>query len=761
MGISLLRCKPNLKLCKTFVVNGKGYKVISSYGKAAKFQLEQIKIKTIEDLTYFLIRQLKRKHECLINAIPSNGAFEDGRWAPRNLNETIKEAPVNVIFLDIDDLDIGIRITPRTPLKTIGKMARSQLPPPFNKAECVVEATASYGMKGGVNVRLVYLNHGARLSLKKLREIFHDMDGIDTATLRPNQPIYTAAPIFEDPEDGSRVRDPVPKRIVKLNGAELHLTNKDLPSRSQRKERTRNKGVLDDLVEAVKASGLYIGLAPNGQHDIQCFQSDRHSDPADTTGAWISTKGDTIWCGCQHAGCGAGRENHIEALCALLGISINLMNAERFLERFAVMDDGNRIADLETRTLVAPGAFTLAYRGPYPDAYAGWVESPAKNRLAGTGFEPNGPTILIRQGQQYLNLYREPEQWLQGVGSLDDYKLFEEYTNFLWDENAKVVLDWCAHRVQYPQHRPAFAPFHISNIQGVGRTLWTEILGQVVGRSYAKMTTINALVRGQYNQVLSGSVLVVVNETRDRSVRGGKYVLDHKLRDILTDTRMEINHKYGNMGVEEIYAGLIFNANEYDAIGLPETDRRLFIHRCENEFRNAAYYDKVGGLLGLGPASVIRHQLMERDITDFMDIKRAPMTRYKAEMIDQSGSGVDQFMEEMKKFWPYDVITPHQLMDLASHIDDEFLLDSGIWRSVCQGNFTRGGRNKNRKLYLPERLRVGQKSEVVLPWVIRNDRHWAKQNAKRWVAEIEATDKLIKRMKQRKMVDLDRLFLET
>ena len=730
--LTILKCKRRLKLTKTFNKIGDQYHLLSGYSKAAEFQLIQRDIGSIQSLAHLLVKLQRRPRYCVINAIPSNGAFDGGAWAPRKLNGTLKEIPIQAIFLDIDTMDIGLDIQEDTNLATVGKRVKRTLPHPFNKAECIVMATPSYGLKKGVHVRIIFYN-STPLKLDRLRHLFSTIKGIDLATLNANQLIYTAAPEFE--EDGEEILDPVEKRLIVIKGETLKVNNADLPSKAEAKERITQSEALDKLLDAVKDAGLYVGASPNGQHDIECWQADRHSDPTDTSGAWISQEGDSIWCGCKHSGCGNGSRNWLPELCELLDIDLDLMSAERFLGRFAILREDNKIADLERRAVWAPTAFSYAYKTPFPTAFSAWSDSPHKRVLQGTAFEPNGNTILNLNGLEYMNLYRDPEQWLQGAGSADDWEAFLELTEFLWGENTDTVLDWCAHRVQYPERRPFFALYHIAPVQGLGRTTFIRILGRVLGKTYCKSTTVNALLNSQFNAALSQSVLVTVNETKDTNIKGGRYVLDHRLRDVLTDTELEVNHKYGQMGMESIYAGVIFLANELDSVGLPQEDRRLFVHRSIESFREPEFYDRMNALDTNGPAAVIRWHLKKRDLSEFMTIKRAPDTVYKQEIIESSGGELDQLMRDIREFWPYDLVTPQQLERIVVKTAPEIFLDAGLWRSICRGMFTKGGKNKNEKLYFHQKM--------VLPWVLRREKEWRGKENKAWIQELDSSEVLL------------------
>lgn len=124
---------------------------------------------------------------------------------------TLREVARRWVALDVDGLPLPEGTDPRD-LAACARAVLPHLPPAFRVARCIVQATASHGVKPGARVRLWYwLDRPTRGA-----ELATWLAGapVDASAFRAAQPIYTAAPLFEGR------RDPLPARLALLDGAE-------------------------------------------------------------------------------------------------------------------------------------------------------------------------------------------------------------------------------------------------------------------------------------------------------------------------------------------------------------------------------------------------------------------------------------------------------------------------------------------------------------------------------------------------------------
>jgi hypothetical protein len=124
---------------------------------------------------------------------------------------TLRDEPRQWLALDIDGLPRPEAVAP-SDLAACAQIAIEALPAAFRSARCVVQATASHGVKPGVRLRLWYWLTRA-LAAGELRRWLRGAP-VDHAVFSPAQITYTAAPLF-----AVGAVDPVPERLTLVAGA--------------------------------------------------------------------------------------------------------------------------------------------------------------------------------------------------------------------------------------------------------------------------------------------------------------------------------------------------------------------------------------------------------------------------------------------------------------------------------------------------------------------------------------------------------------
>ena len=125
---------------------------------------------------------------------------------------TLQEKARRWVALDLD----GLQMPPglhAADLAGCHAAAGSALPVAFSGAACIVQASASHGLKPGLRMRLWYWL-SRPTSGAELKRWFKDYSA-DASIFRPAQVIYTAAPVFEDGRT-----DHLPARILEIGGRE-------------------------------------------------------------------------------------------------------------------------------------------------------------------------------------------------------------------------------------------------------------------------------------------------------------------------------------------------------------------------------------------------------------------------------------------------------------------------------------------------------------------------------------------------------------
>lgn len=260
---SILTCKPSLLATKIIYPIGEP----RPYDNAKQFLFAYKEVDCLEDFAKIVLPYLAKKSRRFI----IRGQLKPGLagWQFRHFKRdpiTIECPPRRWIVLDIDGARVPAGLGAPDKLTEAAYDIRDQmLPPHFRGVRCVASATSSTGRKGlcTAHMRLFFvLNEAADnealwqwvvgLSEKYL--------AIDPKVMEPQQPIYTARPIF-DPG----CSDPVPVwgRVRLLEGHEDKLVL-ELPRHRKKKKHAPEivSEPFPDWTDEIIASDAGLGVHP-------------------------------------------------------------------------------------------------------------------------------------------------------------------------------------------------------------------------------------------------------------------------------------------------------------------------------------------------------------------------------------------------------------------------------------------------------------------------------------------------------------------
>ena len=166
----------------------------------------------------------------------------------------------------------------------------------------------------------------------------------------------------------------------------------------------------------------------------------------------------------------------------------------------------------------------------------------------------------------------------------DAWKAMCGYTGRDWDqlsldEQRDILFPhWViAHAIQRPFEKPGVA-IVLMGSEGAGKTITTDITMGIIGRQRCVATSLRD-VAGQFNSILDGKFLVVINELTD--CMDGE--VQANLKRLITDTSISINGKGDKQYNIESYHRIIATTNDPCAI---PSDRRPHYYRCDLSLYN-------------------------------------------------------------------------------------------------------------------------------------------------------------------------------
>jgi len=326
---------------------------------------------------------------------------------------------------------------------------------------------------------------------------------------------------------------------------------------------------------------------------------------------------------------------------------IHFTSTEAEMSSYVFLRAQNKFYQPLTGTYMSITAYDLDFGGELPRK-AGKASAYAKAELGVQSVEdtmyypPAKPGAMFTvNGVRYVNsmipggIPDVPEDW----GDHDAWIIAcEHITNLLNSEDAKVLIDWMAHNVQYPGKKILWAPI-IVGTQGDGKTTILKMLGAVMGPTNVKHVSPEAL-DSAFNSYAHGAAVVGLEEIR--IIGKSRHDILSKLKPLISNSVVEVVAKSRDGKQVLNVTNYMALTNHEDALVLDEHDRRWGVFRTKFENREQlleklddAYWERLHRAIE-EHAGVIRGFLLSVDLKEFNPHRGPAMTEAKRKMIQHS-----------------------------------------------------------------------------------------------------------------------------
>ncbi len=293
-----------------------------------------------------------------------------------------------------------------------------------------------------------------------------------------------------------------------------------------------------------------------------------------------------------------------------------------------------------------------------------WRAHADRKAVETTTFRAGGAVLTTSpSGRQAVNLWQPPtiasppDDWRERVAP------FDQHIDWLWREAAEDFKDWMAHVLQRPGELPSHGWLHITPAQGMGRNWLASVIARVFAGYTALGVDLGALLTSQFNGVLSGKLLAVVDEVAEGN--GAQvYKTAQALKRLVTEEIRHINPKYGQQREEYNACRWLILSNSEMALPLEDNDRRFWVVRCDDQPKNTDYYSMLYRLRE-DPAFIasVAQAMRTRDISAFKPGALPPMTEAKARLLDRTRSDAETVMREITESHVSDIISSVRLRE--------------------------------------------------------------------------------------------------
>ena len=205
----------------------------------------------------------------------------------------------------------------------------------------------------------------------------------------------------------------------------------------------------------------------------------------------------------------------------------------------------------------------------------------------------------------------------------------------------QYVLNWIAFVVQNPGVKTGIA-IVLKGLQGIGKNRFTDTICEMMkGYSAKNITDINELT-GQFNSIVEGKMMIVLNELKNCG--DDRLANFNALKSIITDIMIRINEKNQPRRDAENVANFIFCTNNSFPVKIDSGDRRYLVLDCNGKHKgDFKYFEQLVD----NQDDVFYDNLLtffiKRDISTFQ-VREIPMTEAKQDLIDASKSPIDQWI---------------------------------------------------------------------------------------------------------------------
>jgi hypothetical protein len=265
-----------------------------------------------------------------------------------------------------------------------------------------------------------------------------------------------------------------------------------------------------------------------------------------------------------------------------------------------------------------------------------WQRSDKRRTHTNVTFLPGGGSIV----DNHINLW---EGW--GVepapGDIKPWTLMMDHIFGTETVMRKWFEQWLAYPFQNPGAKMTTAAVLWSVKQGVGKSIIGETIGRLYGKHFRTITS--GELHGPFNGWMKGCQFALGEENSSSDQRADA----NKLKFQITGETVLVNEKHQPAIELKNCANFLFTSNHADAFYLEDADRRFFIWEILAERMPTGFYaDFIDWRDNQGGLSVLMHHLMTTDLTGFSPKDNAPVTEAKREMILQSKTELERWLQD-------------------------------------------------------------------------------------------------------------------
>lgn len=221
-----------------------------------------------------------------------------------------------------------------------------------------------------------------------------------------------------------------------------------------------------------------------------------------------------------------------------------------------------------------------------------WLASVTRDTVYCEGLAPGEDRITKDRKFNTFLEYREQRLTV----ATDKLPLILEQLKYLFGDQLDNALSFLAWTYWRPEVRIQFAMLHIAKHHGTGRGWLKQLIQRMFAadEDYVAFPKFDDLLDGNYNEFIQRSLVCIFDEIHTPRKR---YRVGDKLREFITESRQQVNVKYGFKGDVAVNCNVILLSNNKAALRIPDEDRRIWAVMHNKEPLSEEHYNKIYELL--------------------------------------------------------------------------------------------------------------------------------------------------------------------
>ena len=349
-----------------------------------------------------------------------------------------------------------------------------------------------------------------------------------------------------------------------------------------------------------------------------------------------------------------------------------------------------------------------------------WLSHPCRRGHRGLVFSPSEGAITRNND---INTWTG----LAVSARAGDVAPYIELRDYLFPnpDEARYVEQWLAHKLQQPGIKMNTALLVWSEKQGIGKNLFFETVGMIIGNKHYCLVTKDTLT-GDFNSWAKDRIFVIGDEVLSGSDRASA----DKFKTLITGTSLRINEKFQPEYQIDNHAAFVFLSNHEDAMHLAVEDRRFYVVDVSTDPKPQSFYDCFTAWRDDGGLAALHYHLAHCvSMEGFNPKARAPETSAKSNMIAAGRSSLEQWMvdafEDPRAMFGGEVISIDKLQSTYRRRTGDY---------ACKTKAVENAAKKAGARRLDNQIRNGR-GEKVRVWSVANHDDWADRPGPDWSVE--------------------------